>query len=173
MSSLHQLIVTLYPLTTNSTVAHKVHAMARNIKGPATNRPRRTYNQLVETVNNEEQIENDTSTNNLNESYTVDEEDEKTPSAFRWQASEESSSFLYTIRKSLSSFERKTIRRKYPHPDVNSVYTPSLEDYLTSLVQGAKGVDKQNKFLRDWPLDTRPTAANFLNIRLDFCSNIG
>ncbi|CAB3984274.1 Hypothetical predicted protein [Paramuricea clavata] len=37
---------------------------------------------------------------------------------------------------------------------VDSVYTPDLDDYLTSLVPGVKAVDKQSKFLQDRLLDT-------------------
>ena len=87
-----------------------------------------------------------------NESF-VDEEDEHAQSPSRWQASEDLSSFLDTTRKPLSSFERKTICRKYPRPDMDSAYTPNLDDYLTSLVPGVKAVDKRNKFLQDRLLD--------------------
>ena len=37
---------------------------------------------------------------------------------------------------------------------MDSVYTPNLDDYLTSLVPGVKAVDKQSKFLQDRLLDT-------------------
>ena len=60
----------------------------------------------------------------------------------RWQASEELSSFLSTLHKPLSAFERRAITRKYPRPDVNSVYTPILDSYLPSLLPGIKTVDK-------------------------------
>ena len=87
-----------------------------------------------------------------NQSF-LDEEDEHAQSASRWQASDDLSSFLDTTRKPLSSFERKTICRKYPRPDVDSAFTPNLDDYLTSLVPGVKAVDKQNRFLQDRLLD--------------------
>ena len=48
----------------------------------------------------------------------------------------------------------RTICRKYLRPDVDSVYTPNLDDYLTSLVPRVKSVDKQNKFLQDRLFDT-------------------
>ena len=60
---------------------------------------------------------------------------------------------FWILRVNLSSFERKTICRKYPRPDVDSAYTPNLDDYLSSLVRGVKTVDKQNKFLQDRLLD--------------------
>ena len=53
----------------------------------------------------------------------------------------------------LSSYERKQITKEFPSPDVESVYTPVLDNYLSSLVAGAKGVDKEPKRLQDQILD--------------------
>ena len=49
---------------------------------------------------------------------------------------------------------RKAITKKYPRPDVDCVYTPTLDNYLPSLLPTVKAVDKDNKFLQDRVLDT-------------------
>lgn len=75
-------------------------------------------------------------------------------SAARWSASEELSSYLELVaRKPLTNFERKTMCREYPRPNVDAVYTPELDDYIAALVQGAKAIDKDNRFLQDKVLD--------------------
>ena len=75
-------------------------------------------------------------------------------SAARWAASEELSSFLELVaRKPLTNFERKTMCREYPRPNVDAVYTPELDDNIAALVQGAKAIDKDNRFLQDKVLD--------------------
>ena len=66
----------------------------------------------------------------------------------RWQVSEQLSAFLGTLLKPLSAFERKAITNMYPRPDVDWVYTPSLDNYLPSLLPGVKTVDKDNIFCR-------------------------
>lgn len=43
--------------------------------------------------------------------------------------------------------------REYPRPNVDAVYTPELDDYIAALVQGAKAIDKDNRFLQDKVLD--------------------
>lgn len=73
--------------------------------------------------------------------------------ASRWQASDTLTSFLGTIHKPLSAFDRKSICRTYPRPDVDAVYTPAIDKYLTSLIPGVKTVDKENRFLQDRLLD--------------------
>ena len=135
----------------NNAGAPKAQETAVTLEGPATKRPRRADSLIIEETDNNAELETNLLGEN-NESF-IDEEDEHAHSASRWQASEDLSSFLDTTRKPLSSFERKTICRKYPRPDVDSAYTPNLDDYLTSLVPGVKTVDKQNKFLQDRLLD--------------------
>lgn len=79
--------------------------------------------------------------------------DEST-SAARWAASKELSSFLELLaRKPLTNFERKTMCREYPRPNVDAVYTPELDVYIAALVQGAKATDKDDRFLQDKVLD--------------------
>ena len=85
---------------------------------------------------------------------TSNEEDQDVNSASRWQASEQLASFLGTLHKPLTAFERTTICRKYPRPDVDAIYTPILDTYLSSLVPGDKAVDKEKKFLQDRLLDS-------------------
>ncbi len=62
-------------------------------------------------------------------------------------------SFLGTIHKPLSAFECKVICRNYSQPDVDVVYTPSIDTYLASLVLRVKAADKKSKFLQDCHLD--------------------
>ena len=135
----------------NKAGAPKAQETAATLEGPAAKRPRRADSLIIEETDNNAELETNLLGEN-NESF-VDEEDEHAQSASRWQASEDLSSFLDTTRKPLSLFERKTICGKYPRPDVDSAYTPKLDDYLTSLVPGVKTVDKQNTFLQDRLLD--------------------
>ena len=94
-----------------------------------------------------------------------DDEDDELCHSARWQASEQLSAFLGTLHKPLSAFERKAITRKYPRPDVDCVYTPTLDNYLPSLLPGVKNVDKDNKFLPDRVLDSMgPVAMLFEHI---------
>jgi hypothetical protein len=69
--------------------------------------------------------------------------------ASRWQASPELTDFIDSLRKPLQPFDRKTICRKYPRPDVEAAYTPALDNYLCSLVSGVKQADKDGRFLQD------------------------
>ena len=94
------------------------------------------------------------SSQNTSHSSGDDEDENEFCHSARWQASEELSSFLGTLHKPLSAFERKAITRTYPRPDVDSVYTPALDNYLPSLLPGIKTVDKDLRFLQDRVLDT-------------------
>ena len=88
-------------------------------------------------------------------SANEDFSDDITIPAGRWDASEELSSFLDVVfaDKPLSVYDRKQITKEFPRPNVESVFTPVLDDYLGSLVTGAKGVDKEAKKLQDQLLD--------------------
>ncbi len=59
----------------------------------------------------------------------------------RWQPSEELSTFVHTIRKPLTRFERRTLVKTFPRPNIDEVYTPVLDDYLKPLIQGLKSQD--------------------------------
>ena len=132
-----------------------------DIDAPATKRPRMAGNPSESEEVDNDDMEVEVIENNSGKNYEVNlvDEDEFNQSASHWQVSEELSSFLGMIPKPLFSFERKAICRKYPHPDVDSVYTPILDDYLSSLVPGVKAVDKENKFLQDRLLDTSGPAS--------------
>lgn len=84
-----------------------------------------------------------------------DVSDDLTIPAGRWEASDELSSFLDVMfaDKPLSVYDRKQITKDFPRPNVESVFTPVLDDYLGSLVTGAKGVDKEAKKFQDQLLD--------------------
>ena len=101
-----------------------------------------------------EPINQDDAHEQANTSIVDDEaEGEYSFSASRWQASDRLTSFLGTIHKPLSTFDRKAICHTYPRLDVDAVYMPAVDTYLTSLVPGVKMVDKDNKFLQDRLLD--------------------
>ena len=88
-------------------------------------------------------------------SANEDVSDDLTILAGRWEASEELSSLLDVLfaDKSLSVYDRKQLTKDFPRPNVESVFTPVLDDYLGSLVPGAKGVDKEAKKFQDQLLD--------------------
>lgn len=85
----------------------------------------------------------------------------------RWDTYEELPSFLDVLftDKPLPVYERKQITKEFPRPNVESVFTPVLDDYLGSLVTGAKGVDKEAKKYQDQLLDiVGPLSMAFENI---------
>ena len=46
----------------------------------------------------------------------------------RWEASASLSQFLETAVKRLNKFERKTLVKTYPKPNVDAVYTPAMDE---------------------------------------------
>lgn len=73
--------------------------------------------------------------NQGDESFDASNEDDLDINfASRWQASKQLATFLGTLHKPLSVFERKTISCKFPRPDVDAIYTPMPDAYLSSLV---------------------------------------
>ena len=109
----------------------------------------------VQEITNEGEREPPLKKANMSLSGDFSDIDEVTASPGRWAASEELSSLLNVlfINKNLSSYERNQITKEFPRPDVHSVYTPVLDNYLSSLITGAKGVDKESKRLQDQILD--------------------
>ena len=99
--------------------ALKAHHTAPDLETPATKRPKRGNEHSHEVIhvdaNPEQAIQGFDASND-------DEQDIN--SASRWQASEQLTSFLGTLHKPLSAFERKTICRKFPRPDLDAIYTP-------------------------------------------------
>lgn len=58
------------------------------------------------------------------------------PPNSRWQVSEELDALLEVVKKPLQHFERRTIVREFPRPASEPAFTPSLENYLTTMIQG-------------------------------------
>ncbi|CAB4013556.1 Hypothetical predicted protein [Paramuricea clavata] len=71
----------------------------------------------------------------------------------RWEASATLSQFLETAVKRLNKFERKTLVKTYPRPNVDAVYTPAMDEYLKPFIQGVATPDKPHKDLQDSVLD--------------------
>ena len=87
-------------------------------------------------------------------------------STSRWPASDTLTSFLGMIHKPLLTFDRKAICRTYLRLDVDALYMPAVDTYLTSLVPGIKTVDKDNKLLQDQLLDAfGPLSQSFEHIQ--------
>ena len=109
-------------------------------------------NEDVQEINAEE-FEPPAKKVNLSESTEFSDLNEDSPG--RWEASEELSSLLnvFFIDTTLSTCERKQITKEFPRPNIEAVYTPVLDNYLSSLIAGAKGVDKEPKRLQDQILD--------------------
>ena len=99
------------------------------LKAYTTKRPRGAEN-----YSDEEAIEPDGTNPGTSYHTGEDDEDDELCHSARWQASEQA--FLGTLHKPLCAFERKAITRKYPRPDLDCVYTPSLD--LPSLLPGSK-----------------------------------
>ena len=88
-----------------------------------------------------------------NDVETVVIDDEFTSPNSRWEASEELSTFLGTTNKRMNKFDRKTLVKSYPRPDVDEVYTPAMDDFLKPFIQGIMAPDKPHKDLQDNILD--------------------
>ena len=132
--------------------ALKTQNTAPDLETPATKRPKRGIEHSHEIINVDSNPEQAIQGK---ESFdAINDDDQDINSASRWQATEQLASFLGTLHKPLSAFERKTICRKFPRPDVDAIYTPNLDAYLPSLVPGVKTADEENKFLQDRLLDS-------------------
>ena len=144
--------------------ASKAHSASGNDTAtytPATKRPRGAENYSDEVVVIEPNGTNPSTSHPAGE----DDEDDELCHSARWQASEQLSAFLGTLHKPLSAFERKAITKNYPRPDVDFVYTPSLDNYLPSFLPGVTTVNKDKKFLQDRVLDTMgPVAMLFEHV---------
>ena len=64
----------------------------------------------------------------------------------RWEPSEELDALLKVILKPLQRFERGAIINEFPRPASDVALTPNLDNYLTSMISGAKIPDNS---LRD------------------------
>ena len=147
------------------TGALKAPLKASDIRPPATKRPRGAENYSIEMEDEYPEQGIQDNDNPFPHDTSGEDEEDLNQSASRWQASESLASFLGTMHKPLTVFERKAICRKYPRPDVEAVYTPNLDAYLSSLVPGVKAVDKERKFVQDRLLDAMgPTGVLFEHI---------
>ena len=73
----------------------------------------------------------------------------------------------------MNKFERRALVRSYPRPDVDAVYTPSMDDYLKPLIPGIMAPDKPLKDLQDNILDTfGPLCTMFENL-LEMLDSLG
>ena len=91
--------------------------------------------------------------NDINIDTETTEDDILSPNS-RWEASEELSAFLETATsKPLSKFDRRSLVKISPRPDVNAVYAPSMDEYLKPFVQGITLPDKPLKEMQDHILD--------------------
>ena len=66
-----------------------------------------------------------------------------------WEASEGVSQFLESAVKRLNKFERKTLIKTYPRPNVDVAFTPAMDEYLKPFIQGVTTPDKPHKDLQD------------------------
>ncbi|CAB4003827.1 Hypothetical predicted protein [Paramuricea clavata] len=71
----------------------------------------------------------------------------------RWEASATLLQFLETAVKRLNIFERKTLVKTYTRPNVDAVYTPTMDEYLKPFIYGVATPDKPHKDLQDSVLD--------------------
>ena len=107
----------------------------------------------------------DQNNTNLNKPFDIDEhyppvtdpgseDDFIETSSQRWQASEELSALLnICLMKPLSGFDKRQIVRACPRPDVDCVYTPTLDKFLPDLVPKCKTEDKAFRKTQDLLLD--------------------
>ena len=71
----------------------------------------------------------------------------------RWEASDNLAQFLGTAVKCLTKFERRSLVKVYPRPDVDVAYTPNMDEYLKLFIQGITAPDKPLKEIQDSVLD--------------------
>ena len=71
----------------------------------------------------------------------------------RWQPSEELDRLLKALLKPLQRFERRTIIREFPRPASEGAFTPNLDNYLNSMISGAKTQDNSLRDIQDKILD--------------------
>ena len=71
----------------------------------------------------------------------------------RWEPSEELDTLLKALLKPLQRFERRTIIREFPRPASEGAFTPNLDNYLNSMISGAKTQDNSLRDIQDKILD--------------------
>ena len=70
-----------------------------------------------------------------------------------WEPSEELDALLKALLKPLQRFERRTIIREFPRPASEGAFTSNLDNYLTSMISGAKTQDNSLRDIQDKILD--------------------
>ena len=71
----------------------------------------------------------------------------------RWEPSEELDTLLKALLKPLQRFERRAIIREFPRPASEGAFTPNLDNYLNSMISGAKTQDNSLRDIQDKILD--------------------
>ena len=67
----------------------------------------------------------------------------------RWEPSEELNALLKVMLKPLQRFERRAIIKEFPRPACDGAFTPSLDNYLTSMISGATITDNLLRDIQD------------------------
>ena len=85
----------------------------------------------------------------------------------RWEPSEELDALLKVMLKPLQRFERRAVIKEFPRPASDGAFTPSLDNYLTSMISGAKITDNSLRDIQDKILDILgPLCSLYENITL-------
>ena len=71
----------------------------------------------------------------------------------RWKPSEELDALLNVIVKALQRLERRSILKEFPRPASVAAFTPTLDNYLTSIISGVKIPDNSPRDVQDKLLD--------------------
>lgn len=71
----------------------------------------------------------------------------------RWEPSEELDALLKVMLRPLQRFERRAVIKEFPRPASDGAITPSLDNYLTSMISGAKISDNSLRDIQDKILD--------------------
>ena len=87
-----------------------------------------------------------------NELHELETDNMLSPNS-RWEASEGLSQFLESAVKRLNKFERKTLIKTFPRPNIDVAFTPAMDEYLKPFIQGVTTPDKPHKDLQDKVLD--------------------
>jgi len=71
----------------------------------------------------------------------------------RWEPSEELDALLKVMLKPLQRFERRAIIKEFPRPAADGAFTPNLDNFLTTMISGAKIPDNSLRDIQDKILD--------------------
>jgi len=82
-----------------------------------------------------------------------DDPDGLTSPNSRWEPSEELDALLKVVQHPMPRFERRAIVKEFPRPASEPAFTPVLDDYLISMIQGVKTPDNSLRDMQDKILD--------------------